>query len=165
MPVEAILLCFVFNLCFGLLYLGPSVAFNAYVSSCTIFLNISVALPVLVLCIRGRSVLAAYRTSSTPFQHGSILGSVINWVAVLFVAITSVFFCFPGALPVDSNHMNYVSAVIGIFIALCSIYWFLYGKRFEGPKFDLIMGIAADERETSQTYVVESVLKGKEAEH
>jgi uncharacterized membrane protein len=80
-----------------------------------------------------------------------------NWIAVLFVAITSVFFCFPGALPVDSNHMNYVSVVIGIFVLVCSIYWFVYGKRFEGPKFDIIMGVAAEEREARPVVEVETV--------
>jgi choline transport protein len=40
-PARSILACFVFNVCFGLLYLGLSVAFYAYVASCTIFLNIS----------------------------------------------------------------------------------------------------------------------------
>ena len=164
-PVEAIALCYVFNLCFGLLYLGPSVAFNAYVSSCTIFLNVSVALPVLVLCVRGRAILASYRTPVTPFQFNTLVGTLYNWIAVLFVGITSVFFCFPGALPVDSNHMNYVSAVIGIFVLLCSGYWFAYGDRFEGPKFDLIMGIAADEREVGQTPELQQVRKEGDSKH
>jgi nitrogen fixation-related uncharacterized protein len=42
--------------------------------------------------------------------------------------------------------MNYVSAVIGIFLLVLSVYWALYGKQFEGPKFDVIMSIAAEER-------------------
>lgn len=40
-PVETIILVQVFNLIFGLLYLGPTVAFGAYISSCTILLNLS----------------------------------------------------------------------------------------------------------------------------
>ncbi|KAF2114462.1 choline transport protein [Lophiotrema nucula] len=145
-PVAAILLVFGFNLCFGLLYLGPSVAFNAYVASCTIFLNLSCALPVVVLLIRGRAELLRHQTPETPFKLGRY-GYLCNVIAVVFVGVTTVFFCFPGALPVSKDNMNYVSAVIGIFLVLLSAYWIMYGSRFEGPKFDVIMGIANEERE------------------
>ena len=68
-------------------------------------------------------------------------------MSVIFVGVTTVFFCFPASVPVTGNKMNYVSAVLGIFVLLMSVYWIVYGKRFEGPKFDLIMGIAEEERE------------------
>lgn len=131
-PVASILLVFAFNLLFGLLYLGPSVAFNAFVASCTIFLNLSCAIPVFILLIRGRSVLIAHQTPDTPFKLGK-WGYVCNGVAVTFVGVTTVFFCFPGALPVGTDSMNYVSGVIGIFLVLLTIYWLVYGGRFEGP--------------------------------
>ena len=66
------------------------------------------------------------------------------------MSVTTVFFCFPVAIPVTSNTMNYVSAVIGIFLLCLTTYWFVYGARFEGPKFDLIMGIADEEREVAR---------------
>ncbi|KAI0908172.1 choline transport protein [Ustulina deusta] len=138
-PVRTIMFTFVFNALFGLLYLGPSVAFGAYVSSCTIFLNVSYAFPVVVLLIRGRGVLKEWQSENTFFTLGKS-GWVINWVAAIFVIVTSVFFTFPGTLPVSSNNMNYVTAVIGIFLFLIGTYWILYGKTFEGPKFDVIMG-------------------------
>jgi hypothetical protein len=115
----------------------------------------------LVLCIRSRSILKQHRTPDRPFQFGKVIGALYNWVAVLFVAITSVFFCFPGALPVNGNHMNYVSAVIGIFVLLMSIYWLVYGKRFEGLRFDLIMGVAVGGREVSQVLVLNTAQKGE----
>ncbi|KAF2797977.1 amino acid transporter [Melanomma pulvis-pyrius CBS 109.77] len=136
-PSEAILLVFAFNLCFGLLYLGPAVAFGAYVASCTIFLNLSCAIPVSVLLIRGRSVLVKHQTPDTPFQLGRY-GYLCNVVAVIFVSVTTVFFCFPTAVPVGTDTMNYVSAVIGIFLVLLGAYWGVYGKRFEGPVSDCI---------------------------
>ncbi|KAH8889439.1 amino acid transporter [Thozetella sp. PMI_491] len=132
-PVRALVLTFVFNTLFGLLYLGPTVAFSAYSASCTIFLNVSYAFPVIVLLVRGRDALAAHQTEDTSFQLGNKLGPVANWVSAIFVVVTSVFFCFPTFLPVSGTVMNYVSAVIGIFLIFMTTYWVLYGKHFEGP--------------------------------
>lgn len=109
-----------------------------------------------MLLIRGRKVLTQFRNQNTPFQLSPVLGTACNWVAVLFVGVTSVFFCFPPDLPVDSSHMNYVSVVIGIFLLVLSVYWLLYGNQFEGPKFDIIMGIAAEEREAHQVVVLDA---------
>lgn len=77
---------FVFNALFGLLYLGPAVAFNAYISSCTIFLNCSYVAPVIILLIRGRAAIAANKPD---FYLGRYRGLAINVVAVLYVVITS----------------------------------------------------------------------------
>ncbi|OKL64191.1 hypothetical protein UA08_01001 [Talaromyces atroroseus] len=138
-PVRTIGLCWIFNALFGLLYLGPSVAFSAYSASCTIFLNVSYASPIIVLIARGRGVLAPYQTESTFFKLGKT-GIFVNWLAALFVVITSIFFCFPTSLPVSSSDMNYVSVVIGIFLVLITTFWLFYGKNFQGPKFNTIMG-------------------------
>ncbi|KAM5349134.1 hypothetical protein ACJ41O_008957 [Fusarium nematophilum] len=142
-PVRAIILCFLFNVAFGLLYLGPTVAFGAYISSCTILLNVSYAFPVVALLIRGRGVLREHQTVNTPFKLGR-WGYVVNYVASIFVIVTSVFFCFPPAIPVSGNTMNYVCVVIGIFVVLIALYWAVYGSRFEGPKFDVILGEQAE---------------------
>ncbi|KAI1344866.1 choline transport protein [Xylariaceae sp. FL0016] len=138
-PVRTIIVTFVFNVLFGLLYLGPSVAFSAYVASCTIFLNVSYVWPVIVLLVRGRGVLTSAAANQSDFALGKG-GHVVNWIAAIFVVVTSVFFCFPAGLPVSGSSMNYVTAVIGIFLILVSTYWVAYGKRFEGPKFDVIIG-------------------------
>ncbi|KAH7150664.1 amino acid/polyamine transporter I [Fusarium sp. MPI-SDFR-AT-0072] len=140
-PVRALLFVYCFNLLFGLLYLGPAVAFNAYIASCTIFLNISYALPIIVLLLRGRRILATFQTADTPWQLGKHRGLILNWISVLYVSVATVFFCFPPSLPATGNYMNYVSAVIGIFLILFVTHWTLYGKKFEGPQFDFIMGL------------------------
>jgi len=94
-PINAILAVALFNILFGLLYLGPSVAFNAYISSCTIFLNCSYAGPILILLLRGRKTLTAERPD---FPLGRVGGYVANAVAVVYVGVTSVvcFFIFAG---------------------------------------------------------------------
>ena len=86
-PVNAILAVALFNILFGLLYLGPSVAFNAYISSCTIFLNCSYAGPILILLIRGRKTIMEQRPD---FPLGRVGGYVANGVSVVYVGVTSV---------------------------------------------------------------------------
>jgi len=104
-PVRAILAAAVFNLLFGVLYLGkpprpmaqvcsvltistgPTVAFNAYIASCTIFLNCSYAAPILILLIRGRRMVSC---RSRDFSLGHTTGLLFNYVSVVFVGVTSV---------------------------------------------------------------------------
>lgn len=61
-------------------------------------------------------------------------------MSVLFVAVTSVFFCFPGFLPVTTSNMNYVSAVLGIFIVFCTSLWVAKKGQYNGPQFEVILG-------------------------
>lgn len=85
-PVNAILATALFNVLFGLLYLGPSVAYNAYISSCTIFLNFSYAGPIIILLARGRSTIVSERPD---FPLGRIWGYVLNYVSVIYIVVTS----------------------------------------------------------------------------
>ncbi|KAM0693232.1 hypothetical protein Q7P36_006485 [Cladosporium allicinum] len=133
-PVNAILAVALFNILFGLLYLGPSVAFNAYISSCTIFLNCSYAGPILILLIRGRKTITEQRPD---FPLGRVGGYVANGVSVVYVGVTSVFFLLPSTKVVDTVTMNYVSAVIGIFIIFVSLLWLFKRKSYQGPVFDM----------------------------
>lgn len=66
---------------------GPEVAFNAYIASCTLFLNLSYAAPVLILLVRGRSLVL---DSPPEFSLGRIPGYITNYIAVIFVLVTSV---------------------------------------------------------------------------
>ncbi|KAL4726880.1 hypothetical protein ACLX1H_005772 [Fusarium chlamydosporum] len=136
-PVRAIVLQAIFNLLFGLLYLGPEVAFNAYIASCTLFLNLSYAAPVLILLIRGRKLVLA---APPEFSLGHALGYTVNYIAVIFVLVTSIFFCFPPAIPVNVSTMNYVTAVLGIFVVFVTVLWFMKRKSYEGPKLEFILG-------------------------
>lgn len=88
-PVRAILLCYGFNVCFGLLYLGPTVAFSAYVASLVILLNLSYAAPTVVVLLRGRAVVRQHQTGKG-FEMQSTLGLVVNYVSVLFLIVTSI---------------------------------------------------------------------------
>ncbi|KAG4411404.1 hypothetical protein IFR04_015462 [Cadophora malorum] len=136
-PSRTIIACCIFNLCFGLLYLGPTVAFNAYVSCTTLFLNISYGSPILMLVLSGRR---AVSDQVVDFSLGR-MGPVLNLVSVLFIAITSVFLCFPTGLPATSNNMNYVTTVIGIAAVFISITWMITRKSYDGPDVSIVEGV------------------------
>ncbi|KAF5562069.1 HNM1-choline permease [Fusarium phyllophilum] len=131
-PVRAIVVQAIFNLLFGLLYLGPEVAFNAYIASCTLFLNLSYAAPVLILLIRGRQMVLS---QPPEFSLGRVKGYIANYTAVIFVVVTSVFFCFPPAIPVNVSTM-----ILGIFIVFVAALWLGKRKSYEGPKLECILG-------------------------
>lgn len=135
-PVNAILAVALFNVLFGLLYLGPAVAFNAYISSCTIFLNCSYAGPIIILLVRGRGAIMLERPD---FPLGRVGGYILNYVSVIYVIVTSAFFLLPATAAVDTVTMNYVSAVVGIFIVFVAVLWFFKRKSYQGPIFDIII--------------------------
>jgi choline transport protein len=151
-PVNTILACSLFNTLFGLLYLGPYVAFSAYMSSCTIFLNLSYAMPVVTLLIRGRGILAKQQYPGLPHQLGK-WGLPINVVASFYVILTTVLFSFPTALPVNSDNMNYVVVVFGVFLVFISAYWVVNGKVFTGPDFDSIFGTQGPVLQAANSHV------------
>ncbi|KUJ22950.1 amino acid permease [Mollisia scopiformis] len=156
-PSRTIIFCFEFNLLFGLLYLGPTVAFNAYVASTTVFLNVSYAMPVLILVLRGRGILDR---ETKAFSLGKY-GYFANCVGIIFVGVTSVFFCFPAALPTTSSNMNYVSAVLGIFVILLTGIWLSYGKQYRGPEFSIILGGGSTQPQSIEEVVVASEGKNR----
>ncbi|CZS96129.1 uncharacterized protein RAG0_05571 [Rhynchosporium agropyri] len=92
-------------MCFGLLYLGPAVAFNAYVPCTTLFLNESYGAPILMLVVGGRKVVSE---QAVDFKLGR-LGPLLNKISVIFIAITSIFLCFPSQMPATSNNMRYLN--------------------------------------------------------
>jgi hypothetical protein len=50
----------------------------------------SYAIPILTLIVRGRDVLTQYQTIETPWKFGKVRGLIINYIAVLYVFITSI---------------------------------------------------------------------------
>lgn len=58
----------------------------------------------------------------------------VNVMALIFLAVTSVTFLLPPALPVTAENMNYASVVFVIVAAACAMTWLVDGRsNFEGP--------------------------------
>lgn len=91
MGVEALL---------GLIFLGSSAAFNAFVGVEVMCLGASYAIPVIVLLAGGRKGVAG-----APYPLGR-WGWFINVMAILWVALEMVLFSMPAALPVDKSTMS-----------------------------------------------------------
>ncbi|KAJ7582515.1 amino acid transporter [Mycena floridula] len=127
-PLNAFLLSTVIQLLLGLIYLGSSAAFNAFVGVAVMCLGASYVMPVAISLANGRRDLA-----DAPFSLGKF-GFAINAFAVLWVLFEMVLFSMPAVIPVTQTSMNYASAVFAGFSVL-SFVWYMIKGRFEylGP--------------------------------
>ncbi|TFY77230.1 hypothetical protein EWM64_g6782 [Hericium alpestre] len=130
LPVNAFLLSTTVQVLLGLIYLGSSTAFNAFVGVPVICLGASYAMPVAVSLARGRRDLIA---CDAPFKLGR-WGVPINVVAVLWIAFAIVLFCMPAVIPVTRQTMNYASVVFIGFAAFSAVWYVVNGRYYyDGP--------------------------------
>jgi choline transport protein len=116
---------------YGLLYLASTTAFNSIVTSAVLFLNISYAIPLAIVAVRGRSKVLPVRA----FNLGKF-GYVLDIFAPFWVTLLAVMVCLPPTLPVALGTMNFSSVVlVGIF-AIFVTFWFTIGKNFHGPRIN-----------------------------
>ncbi|KAF5661761.1 hypothetical protein FHETE_8296 [Fusarium heterosporum] len=106
----------------GVLYTFASTVLEAILSVSTIALTVSYGMPILVLLLVGRDKLPPGEFSLGRF------GSVINWVGVVYCAVTTVFFFFPGAPNPSVADMNYAIAVFGIMLVITLVFWVVKGR-------------------------------------
>lgn len=121
-PVRAIVAQGIVISLVGVLYTFSSTVLEAILSVSTIALTISYALPIITLLLVGRDKLPA-----GPFKLGKC-GAVINWIAVIYCCITTVFFFFPGSPDPAPADMNYAIAVFGIMLIVAIGFWFYKGR-------------------------------------
>ncbi|KAF8838089.1 amino acid transporter [Paxillus ammoniavirescens] len=127
-PVNALLLSTVIQVLLGLIYLGSSTAFNAFVGVAVMCLGASYAMPVAISLLNGRSDI-----TDAPFHLGR-LGSVVNAIAVLWIMFAIVLFSMPAIIPATQVTMNYASVVF-VGFAVVSAVWYTINGRFHytGP--------------------------------
>ncbi|KAK6465117.1 amino acid/polyamine transporter I [Scheffersomyces coipomensis] len=108
----------------GLLYLASDAAFNSMVTGCITFLLLSYLVPTAALLYRGRD-----NIKHGPFWLGK-LGLFCNIMTIAWAIFACVFFSFPFTMPVEAGNMNYVSAVMALYLVWALGYWFFPVKRF-----------------------------------
>ncbi|KAH7039723.1 amino acid/polyamine transporter I [Microdochium trichocladiopsis] len=108
----------------GVLYTFADTVLEAILSVSTIALTISYALPILALTIAGRDKLPPGGT----FKLGPKIGPVANYVSLVYCAVTTVFFFFPGAPDPGPADMNYAIAVFGIMVVVAGVFWLVRGR-------------------------------------
>ncbi|KAK1245846.1 hypothetical protein MKX07_004915 [Trichoderma sp. CBMAI-0711] len=106
----------------GVLYLFANTVLEAILSVSTIALTVSYAMPIIVLLIVGRDKLPPGE-----FRLGR-LGTPLNVVSIIYCAITTVFFLFPGAPNPAPSDMNYAIAVFGVMLVAAVAFWFVKGR-------------------------------------
>ena len=139
-PANATLLTGIFCILYGLIYIGSTTAFNSFIATAILFLNVTYALPQGVAVFRGRSVTLP---ATRQFNLGPWCGWFCNVFAVVWVALFTVIFCFPVFRPVTVGSMNYVSVVIGGVCVFVAGLWWGGGKKseFTGPDVGGIEGL------------------------
>jgi choline transport protein len=107
----------------GILYLFSNTVLQAILSVSTIALTISYGMPIVTLLVVGRSKLPP-----RSFNLGR-WGYAVNWISIVYCAVTTVFFFFPSSSNPAPADMNYAIAVFGVMIVIALLFWFVRGKR------------------------------------
>jgi amino acid transporter len=108
----------------GLINLGSSSAFTAFVSVGVVALAISYAIPI------GASVFhKRQEVNNAKFNCGPVLGLVVNIIALVWIAFELVLFCMPTVLPVTAVTMNYAAVVFVGFMAISAVWYGVYARK------------------------------------
>ncbi|TFK37810.1 amino acid transporter [Crucibulum laeve] len=127
-PINAYLLSTIIQLLLGLLYLGSSTAFNAFVGVAIICLGASYAMPILISVLNGRKDM-----EEAPFSLGK-WGFLVNILAVLWVGLEIVIFSMPVIIPTTVITMNYAAVIFVGFTVISSVWYLVDGRyRYTGP--------------------------------
>jgi amino acid transporter len=123
-PFWALVLVTVVQMLLGIINVGSSSAFLAFVSVGVIALAVSYAIPIgLSLWYKRREV------SQARWNCGPIIGPIVNIVALSWIAFETVLFSMPTVLPVTSVSMNYASVVLCGFLAISAIWYLVYARK------------------------------------
>lgn len=125
-PVWALVLLTGIQMLLGLINLGSSSAFTAFVSVGVIALAAAYAIPIFLSLWHGREEVA-----KAPWTCGGIFGRFVNLVALAWIAFELVLFSMPTALPVTAVSMNYASVVFVGFMAISGVWYVVYARKCE----------------------------------
>lgn len=122
-PVWSLVLLTVIQMLLGLINLGSSSAFTAFVSVGVIALAVAYAIPIALSLLHGRS-----EVSKARWNCGPVFGVVVNVLSLLWIAFELVLFSMPTALPVTNVSMNYASVVFVSFMAIAGFWYAIYAR-------------------------------------
>lgn len=131
-PLWALGLVTVVEMLLGLINLGSSSAFTAFVSVGVIALAVAYAVPIAISLFSNRR----REVSQARWNCGPVIGPVVNVIALAWIAFELVLFSMPMALPVTAVSMNYASVVFAGFMAISGL-WYVVHARKGTPSFSL----------------------------
>ncbi|KAK4174764.1 putative amino acid transporter [Triangularia setosa] len=133
-PVPATLFVAVIAAGIGAIPLGSEVAFLNLAGSFIILTTVSYAIPFAANVLTGRK-----HFPRGPFYLGKKRGFIVNVLAVMFIALFDIFYCFPYALPTDAEIMNYNAVILAGVVAITVVWWVMHARRkYPGPR---VMGL------------------------
>lgn len=128
-PVNALIVVTIVQLLLGLIELGSTSAFDAFVSVGVMALAVSYLVPIVVSMLHARQEVA-----QAQWHLPSTLGWIVNGIAVAWIAFETVLFSMPTALPVTEVSMNYASVVLIGFGALAAVWYMVHARHiYAGP--------------------------------
>ena len=129
-PFNATLVCAVLNTILGLVYIGSSTAFSAFVGSFIVLASLSyLAFIVPNIFSRRRNVVKGPFTMPAPLYY------TVATIASCYMSVWIVIYCFPFAVPFDPTTMNYTSVMTGgCTILLGGWYLWIRNKGYVGPQ-------------------------------
>ncbi|TQB72400.1 hypothetical protein MPDQ_006886 [Monascus purpureus] len=128
-PVWSLVLVTVVQMLLGLINLGSSSAFQAFVSVGVIALAAAYAIPITISLLHGRQEVSRAR-----FNCGPLFGFVVNIISVCWILFELVLFSMPSARPVTAVSMNYASVVFAGFMAISGVWYAIYARiSYKGP--------------------------------
>jgi len=129
-PVWALVLTTIVQMLLGLINLGSSSAFTAFVSVGVIALAVSYAIPIGISLLWNRRV----EVSQARWNCGPVIGPIVNILAMVWIAFEVILFSMPTALPVTAISMNYASVVFVGFGVISAFWYFAYARKvYKGP--------------------------------
>lgn len=130
-PFNATLLCGGMCTVMGCIYVGSTTAFNAFVGSYIILSTLSYLTAILPHLLNGRSKLRP----GWFWMRGPI-GFIVNTIVCVYIVAFIVIFCFPYALPVTAQNMNYSSLITGGLTIFIALFWFWRQGEYEAPQVE-----------------------------
>jgi hypothetical protein len=123
-PVNALGLVTIVQMLLGLINLGSTSAFTAFVSVGVQALALAYAIPIAISLLNKREQVLKAR-----WTLGQIIGPIVNVIALLWIAFELVLFSMPTALPVTSISMNYASVVLVGFGAIAAAWYAIHSRK------------------------------------
>lgn len=118
----------VVQLLLGLINLGNTTAFTAFISMGVIALAASYAIPIVISMMHGRR-----EVSNARWNCGKV-GWVINTVAVFWITFEVFLFSMPGMVPATAMSMNYASVVWAGFGVMAATWYVAHARKvYKGP--------------------------------
>jgi amino acid transporter len=156
-PVPSAILVGIFCAALGAIPLGSSTAFGDLTGSFIILSTISYAIPFFANICTGRKYFP-----KGPFHLGRY-GYAVNILAVAFISLFNVLYCFPFYIPTDASVMNYNSVILAGVVALTALWWVVHArKHYPGPK--VMMLYIHDDKVVEGTPAEAAVVQSTEAE-